>query len=190
MRHVRNIFIIFAVLAAKTALAAETHAEHGAPGAEQWKLLAFSAINFAIFIALMVRLARSPLRDFLVNRRQRLVDSMEEAARLKAEAERLRKEYEQKAATLDRAREDLIAEVKRIAEADRKRSLVAAEEAAERMRQDAERTARSDLERARQELRAEAAKLAEELAREEVRRRLTEQDRKRLLEEFLARVDK
>jgi hypothetical protein len=81
---VRNIFVIFAVLAAKTALAAETHAEHGAPGAEQWKLLAFSAINFAIFIALMVRLARSPLRDFLVNRRQSVVDSMEEAARLKA----------------------------------------------------------------------------------------------------------
>jgi F0F1-type ATP synthase membrane subunit b/b' len=58
------------------------------------------------------------------------------------------------------------------------------------MREDAERTARSDLERARQELRAEAAKLAEELARDEVRRRLTDQDRKRLLDEFLARVDK
>jgi len=187
---VRNILVIFALLAAKTALAAETHAEHGPPGAEQWKLLAFSAINFTIFIVLMVRLARSPLRDFLVNRRRLVVDSMEEAARLKAAAERLRNEYEQKAAALDRVRDDLIAEVKAIAEADRKRALVAAEEAAERMRRDAERTARSDLERARQELRAEAAKLAEELAREEVQRRLTEPDRKRLLQEFLARVDK
>jgi F-type H+-transporting ATPase subunit b len=186
---VRAILSIIAVLAAETAVAAEQHGGgHGAPGVEQWKLLAFSAFNFTIFVVLMVRLARSPLRDFLVNRRRDVVASMEEAARLKAEAERLRKEYEQKAAALDRAREDLIAEVKAIAEADRKRALVAAEEAAARMRQDAERTARSDLERARQELRAEAAKLAEELAREEVRRRLTDQDRKRLLDEFLARV--
>ena len=191
VKRVRAILSIIAVLAAETALAAETHGgEHGAPSVAQWKLLAFSAINFVIFVLLMVRVARSPLRDFLLNRRRNVVDSMEESARLKAEAERLRKEYEQKAAALDRAREDLIAEVKSIAEADRKRALVAAEEAAARMRQDAERTARSDLERARQELRAEAARLAEELARDEVRRRLTDQDRKRLLDEFLARVDK
>src|SRR5262245_3779772 len=108
-------------------MAAEAAGEHGAHSSEQWKLLAFSVVNFVIFVVLMVRLARSPLRDFLVGRRRHVVDSMEEAARLKAEAERLRREYEQKAAALDQAREDLIADVRSIAEADRQRALVAAE---------------------------------------------------------------
>jgi F-type H+-transporting ATPase subunit b len=172
------------------AVAEETQGGHGAPTAAQWQLLAFTATNFAIFVALMFWLARKPLLDFLANRRRQMVESMEEAARLKAEAERLKREYEQKASALDKMREDLVAEVRAIAEADREAAVANAEQAAQRMRQDAERTARSDLERAREELRAEAARLAEELAREEVRRRLTDQDRRRLLNEFLSRVSK
>jgi F-type H+-transporting ATPase subunit b len=166
----------------------EHHGEHGAPTSAQWQLLGFTVANFVIFVALMVWLGRKPLRDFLLNRRRQLVDSMEEAARLKADAERLKREYERKAAALDKMRDDLIAEVRAIAETDRLNAVASAEQAAQRMRLDAERTARSDLERARQELRAEAARLAEELAREEVRRRLTDQDRRRLLQEFLSRV--
>jgi F-type H+-transporting ATPase subunit b len=115
---------------------------------------------------------------------------MEEAARLKADAERLKREYEQKAAALDKMRDELVGEIRAIAQADRETSLAAAKQASERMRLDAERTAQSDLERARQDLRAEAARLAQELARDEVKRRLTDQDRKRLLNEFLESVSK
>jgi F-type H+-transporting ATPase subunit b len=168
----------------------DTHHGHAGPTPEQWKMLAFTIANFAIFAFLMYRLARTPLRDYLVNRRRRLVESMAEAARLKEEAERLKREYEQKAAALDQAREELIAEIRAIAEADSKRSLASAEQAAERMRSDVERTAQSDLERARQELRQEAARLAEEIARDELQRRMTDQDRRRLLKEFLTRVER
>jgi F-type H+-transporting ATPase subunit b len=171
------------------AAAADPHHGH-APTPAQWRLLAFSALNFGIFAFLMYRLARVPLRDFLSGRRRLVVESMAEAARLKAEAERIKSEYEAKAAALDRAREELVAEVRAIAEADRKRALAAATAAAERMREEAERTAQSDLEKAREELRAEAARLAEEIARDEVQRRMTEQDKRRLLADFLARVSR
>ena len=189
----RLLTLVAGLLIPALAAAAESHgghAGHGAPTAAQWRLLAFTATNFVIFVAVMVWLTRKPLREFLENRRRQVVQSMEEAAQLKAEAQRLKREYEQKAAALDKMRDDLIAEVRAIAEADRQAAAANAEQAAQRMRQDAERTARSDLERAREELRAEAARLAEELAREEVRRRLTDQDRRRLLNEFLSRVSK
>jgi len=170
--------------------AASAGQDHGAPTSAQWKLLGFTAANFAIFVYLMYRFARTPLRDLLSGRRREVVAGMAEAARLKEEAERLKREYEAKSAQLDQARADLIAEVRAIAEADRERALTEAHEAADRMRRDADRTAQSDLERAREDLRAEAARLAQELATDEVRRRLTDQDRQRLLSEFLVRVQK
>jgi len=163
---------------------------HAAPTLAQWKLLAFATVNFLIFAIMMVRLARAPLRDFLAVRRARLVEEIAEASRAKQEAERLRAEYEGRIARLDEERAALLKEVRTIAEADRERAVAAANQAAARMRADAERTAQSDLERARTELRAEAARLAEEIAREDLRRRLTDEDRRRLVGEFLQRVGK
>lgn len=184
------VTLILTWLPALVYAASDVHNGHAAPTAAQWKLLGFTVANFAIFLFVMRWAARTPLRDFLANRRRQVVASMAEAARLKEEAECLKRDYEAKAAQLDQARADLIAEIRSIAEADRARALVAAAEAAERLRRDAERTAQSDLERAREELRAEAALLAQQLAVDEVRRRLTDDDRRRLLAEFLSKVNK
>jgi len=180
------------LLSAPLAAAATADAPHGhaGPTGEQWKLLAFTVVNFAIFVYVMYRLARVPVQDFLAGRRRQIVAAMAEATRLKEEAAHLKLEFESKAAQLDQARADLIKEIRAIAEAERVRALAEATEAAERMRRDAERTAKSDLERAKEELRAEAARLVQKMAADEVRRRLTDQDRGRLLAEFLARVSK
>jgi F-type H+-transporting ATPase subunit b len=185
-----GIFTLLFLLPALAFGAAPAHDGHHAPTAAQWKLLAFAATNFFIFAFIMFRLARTPLRDFLAVRRARLIEAMAEASRAKEEAERLKAEYEQRLSRLEQERTALVAEVRAIAEADRERAMTAADQAAERMRRDAERTAQSDLERARTELRAEAARLAEEIARGELQQRLTEQDRRRLVGEFLEQVTK
>jgi len=171
--------------------ATDAHSEpgaHAAPTSDQWLLLAFAFANFIMFALLIRRFASAPLRDFLSGRRRALVLAMEEAARLKAEAEQVKREYEKKVAELDQARAELVAEIRAIAEADRDRALAEASRAAERLKDESERTAQSDLQRAKQELRAEAARLAEEIARNEILRRMTEQDRRRLLGEFLDKV--
>ena len=80
------------------------------------------------------------------------------------------------------------AEVRAIADADRVRMIAGAKEASERLMRDAERTAQSDIERAKQELRAEAARLAAGLAAADVSRRIDDPTRDRLLDEFLAGV--
>jgi F0F1-type ATP synthase membrane subunit b/b' len=182
------MFLLF--VPAVAAAAGDVHHGQAGPTTAQWKLLGFTVINFCVFVVAMNRLARTPLRDFLRTRRKQIVGEMEEARRLKDDAERLKREIEAKAARLDQDRAELIAEVRAIAEADREKALREASEAAERMRRDAERTADSDLARAKEELRAEAARLAAELAAAEVRRRVTEDDRKRLLSEFLSGVGK
>jgi F-type H+-transporting ATPase subunit b len=165
------------------------HAE-GPPTAQQWLLLLFTCINFAAFVYLLRRFTGAPLRDFLRSRRKEIVDLMAEAAREKAEAQALKEEYEAKLARLEDAKQELIAEVQRMAESDAAKLLTAAAEAAARLKRDAERAAQSDQDRAVRELRAEAARLAAALAAADIRQRLDPVVRQRLVDEFLEGVAK
>jgi F-type H+-transporting ATPase subunit b len=177
------------VAASPAGAAGAVHAE-GPPTAQQWLLLLFTCINFAVFVYLLRRFTGSPLRDFLRGRRKEIVDLMAEAAREKAEAQALKDEYQAKLARLEDAKQELIAEVQRMAESDAAKLLAAAAEAAARLKRDAERAAQSDHDRAVRELRAEAARLAAALAAEDIRQRLDPAVRQRLVDEFLEGVAK
>ncbi len=177
------------VLLPVVAVAAGGGGHHEADPAAQWKLFAFAVVNFLIYAFLMRRFAGQPIKDFLSGRRREVADAIEAAGKAKAEADKIKAEFEAKAAKLEETKAELIEEVKAIAEAEHARVIAAANETAERMRRDAELTAESDLLRARRELRKEAAKIATELATEMIRGKLDDNERQRLLRDFIARVD-
>jgi F-type H+-transporting ATPase subunit b len=182
---------LFCSLLPGLAFAADGGGHHsGGPTYGQWVLLGFTVANFLIFVGMFRYFTKAPLRDFLVSRRKEIVEAMAAAAKAEAEADRIKKEYEAKAAGLEKARADLISEIRGIAENDREHAIQAATEASARLRQDVERTANSDLERARLELRAEAARLASEIATKEIESKMDPATRQRLLNEFLERVDR
>ncbi len=166
----------------------DTHLQGHPSGAAVLTLL-FSFVNFFIFVYVINRFARRPFRDFLANRRKTLVEAMSAAARAKEEADAVKAEYEAKAAALEETRRQMVEEIKKLGAKDRERVLEAAREAAERLRENAQRAAESDLQRARSELRAEAARLAAEMATRDIEARLTAEDRRRLVDDFLEAVE-
>lgn len=184
----RLMFTLSALLLPAIAFAAEGGGHHQANPAEQWKIFTFSVVNFTIFVFLMRRFAGPPLKDFLSRRRREVREAIEAADKAKAEADQVKAEYEAKAAKLEETKAVLVAEVKAIAEGEHARVIAAANEAADRMRRDAELTAESDLARARRELRREAAKLATELAGQMIQDKLNDAERERLLRDFISRV--
>ncbi len=175
------------LVAAVPALASGEPSHEGGWG--PWFTLFCSFVNFGIFLLLMRRFARAPLRDYLRARRKRVIEEMEAAARARREAEALRQEYERKLAGLEQAKAELEKEIAAIAESERERVLQAARAAGERMVEDAERRARFELENAKRKLRAEAARLAAELASAELVRRLGAEDQRRLIADFLERLE-
>jgi F-type H+-transporting ATPase subunit b len=160
-----------------------SHDGHGDGGA--WLTLVFSAINFSIFLFLLYKYAWPAVKTSLAARHREVAEAMAVAERAREEAEAIRRDYVAKEAALDETRRRMLEEISRGAEADRARLLKDAEEAAQRLRTDAERQAEYDLSRARRELRAEAARLAADLAEKEVRSKLTDADRARLVREFV-----
>jgi len=90
----------------------------------------------------------------------------------------------------DRRVEEMKAEAAVEADREAKRIEERAHADASRVKETAERTIREESNRARNELRGEAARLAVALARETLKRSVTADDQDRLAREFLAAVEK
>lgn len=167
------------LLAPAIALASE-EGEAGVLVSVLWHLA-----NFVVFIAVLLWFAGPRLRAYLFQRRREIESQLEEARRLRADAESRDAEWRQKLEGLEAEIVRMTGEARELGRAEREKILAQAREQAERIRQDAERTAAHEIARARTELREEAVRLAMGLAEGMVRENVNEDDQRRLVEEYL-----
>jgi F-type H+-transporting ATPase subunit b len=161
--------------------------EHSAPALDIGKV-AIQGINLAIFLGILVYFARRPILDSLANRANNVRRELDEAARMRDEAEARYREIEEKLATLDKRIADLKEDAQRDADADAARIAERAEADAARLKETAERTIREEAARARSEIRREVVEQAAALARETVRQNVGPDDQSRLQGEFMRSV--
>jgi len=176
------------VILASTAGASEEAHHDAAAHASGLSDLLFPTINFAIFMALIWRFAVPAIRSWVRERHDAVVRALAEAAAAKAAAERLRQEWQQRIAELDKTVTELRAQAQRDAERERDRILADAYKTAQSIQRDAERAAANEVRRVRQELRGELVQKALQLAEERTRAHWTAQDQQRSLDEFLKQV--
>jgi F-type H+-transporting ATPase subunit b len=151
--------------------------------------LLFPMLNFALLIAALVYFARKPALAFFAERRSRIESDLREAAQLKKEAEERHAKWQRRLADLERELEGIRETSRERAETEREHILADARAAAERIRGEASTAIERELRRARERLRDEASELAVELAEGLLREQVTDDDRNRLLDEFIARVE-
>jgi F-type H+-transporting ATPase subunit b len=170
-------------LVPEAALAASEGEAHG--GSFWWH-----AVNLVALLAVLVYFARAPIRTFLAERRQTIEEGIESAKSELAAAEGRLAACRRQMDELDHELEGIRASVRAQAESERDRLLAEAREAAGRIRRDAVAAAEQEVRRAREDLREEAAALAVELAADLLRTEVTDADRTRLADEFVARVER
>jgi F-type H+-transporting ATPase subunit b len=151
--------------------------------------LFFSTINFLLFAAILRKYALPAVRDAIRQRRDKIVQALNEAKRAKDEAEALRQEYEHKLAGLAAEQERLQTQALEAAEREKNRILEEARRAAERVQNEARQIARREVEEARRVLRQEVAEQAVRLATEMVTVRLTQDDQRRSVQNLVAEVN-
>lgn len=157
-------------------------------GGVSWRMLALHVLNFGVLLWLLWRYARLPIVDFVAQRSKRIRREIEAADERLRAAEREIEELRARLAHFDREAEELVEATTRQAEIEGARVVERAEATALRIREDAERVANQEIERARQTLRVEAAELATELAAGILSENLTPGDDERLVSEFIERV--
>ena len=179
-----SALLIVALAAAGPALAAGG-AEH-----DIMRDLVHPALNLLLLLAVIIYFARKPIKAFFGERRTQIQDELRRAAELKTEAESRYTDWQRRLTDLDTELETIRATARERAEAERERIVADAEAAAERTRRDAHAAVEQELRRARERLREEASQLAIEIAAERLEEQLTDDDRSRLLDEFVQRIER
>lgn len=181
-----GVLCAFGFAAAGVAWAASD--AHGGHGGNALLTLGFFAINFLIFVYVLRRFTGNLIRRKLKERRATVVDALEEARSAKAEADRLRQEYEQKLAALAAEEERVKTEAAAAAEQERARLLEDAEALAERIKTEARLIAEREVQEAQRRLRREVANQAVALATRLIEDNVTESDNRRLIDEVVREV--
>ena len=171
--------------------AEEAHHESGAehhPAGIPWGTLGLTTVNFLLFCYVIARFVMPAVRGWLRERHQRIVGDLEAAAKAKAEALRLRDDWQRRIDQLGETAAKMRTQARLDAERERDRILAAAHKSAETIRKDAERTAAYQIRRTEEQLRAELAKAALQQVEEQVRSKWTAEDQTRFVADFLAQV--
>jgi F-type H+-transporting ATPase subunit b len=177
----------------KEAEAKHEGGEHEAPAPMNWTEFGKETppylamlINFGILIAGYYLLGRKPIAAALQNRRDTIAKDIDEAQKMRHEAEERAKIYQAKLEKLEEevttAREALV----RAGEAERDRIVGEAEAKAERMRKDAEFLVEQELKQIRQDLWKDTVETAVAAAEELLKKRVTPADQERIAEDYLA----
>jgi F-type H+-transporting ATPase subunit b len=178
----------------------ESHMEGHAHGPRPINWLDFSdketppflamAINFAILVGIYWYFGKKPIAEALVQRRNRIAKEIDEAQRMKKEAEKRAEQYQAKLASLG---EELDVTKRALVEAGRgekERIVKEAEEKAERMQRDALFLLEQEVKQMRQDLARETVELAISAAEDLLRKKVTPADHERLADEYLAELTK
>jgi F-type H+-transporting ATPase subunit b len=149
----------------------------------------FALINFAIFAAIMYKLASKPLKNFVKDRHDHIRKDLDEAAKLRAAAETQLREYEKRVKNVDQEIETLLAQIKQEAEADKARIIAAAEDQAKRLKADAERQIAAEIARARQELQREVVEVAVKAADGILKQQIGADDQRKMAEKYVTTLE-
>jgi F0F1-type ATP synthase membrane subunit b/b' len=147
--------------------------------------LLFPAINFSIYLVIVVRYVVPAMREYLRRRRADIVQVATESSAALATAEQTIAASKARLAALkseaDGIRQDLVA----IAERQAKRLIAEAEETGSRRLADASLVAEQERRRAGAQVRADIARAAAALAEQQIRAALTPDDQRNFVQKFL-----
>jgi len=146
------------------------------------------ALNAAILYWLLIKFGKKPISDALKARKLGIMKGMEEAAKMKAEAEASLAKYKKQLDEIDSEVERIRREMKEAGEAESARILSEAKERRERMEKDARTLIEQELKAARETLLRETVRAAVKSAEATLLSKIADSDRQRLGDEFLASV--
>ena len=185
---VRVVMICTALLCTAGLAFASEGGEHAAGGA-QLKDFIWRVIDFAVLVGILVwALVKQNVKGALKARQEAIEATLAEAAAAREAAELKLKEYTAKLDSANKEIDELSAGIKRDAAAEKVRMIAGAGAMAEKIKELAKQTAVLEIQKARTQLRQEAASLAVEFAEKKIKDNITKSDQDKLVNDYLSKV--
>jgi F-type H+-transporting ATPase subunit b len=171
----------------------EDHHEAGAEHAEQapsinGKTFALQLVNFGVLLAILIKFGGSAVNKALASRHEQLKAEVASASEARAQAEARLRKQEERLAGLEREIANMRAGIKAEAEVEKANLIAAAEERAKRIREETAFVIEQQVKEAQVALRREVADSALRIAEETLRRGVTAEDQRRMVEGFMSEV--
>lgn len=174
---------------AQAAYAQEGHGAHGSSIqlSDVFTDLHFwgAVVNFILLLLIFYWLGRKPVSKYLRTRREAVQQGLADAARLKAQAEAVHREYQDRLARLNEELERTKTEIRESAKQEKARILADAEARAQRARRDAELLIDQQMHELRQAVTREVVDAAVAEARKVLTDAMTSQDQERLAQQYV-----
>jgi F-type H+-transporting ATPase subunit b len=148
----------------------------------------YRCFNFALMVGVLVYFVNKPIRKGLKERSAGIEKTLAEAEAAKQAAEAKHREYTEKLAKATEEIASITASIRHEGESERDKIVAAAKEMAAKIESEAENKAAGVVAKARTELREEASRLAVELAEDMLKKQVSADDQKRLVEEYMQKM--
>lgn len=154
-----------------------------------WKDWFWPVVNFSILVIILFYFGRKPIKEYFKKRAELIERSLKEAQEAKEFAKKALDEVQERLKNTDREIKEII-EGARMAGEKEKEALIAE---GERLRQKIIEQARAnigfELEKAKKEIKSEAAMIAIELAERQIKERLSREEQEALIDEYIRRLE-
>lgn len=147
-----------------------------------------AVLNFLLLVGIFAWAVRRKVNPFLVERRRQILESLEEATRIKGEAEAKHKEYTDRLAKLDAELAQIRADMVKAGEAERDRIVAEAERKAASLRHETEFLISQRMKSLREELTRESIEAAISTAERVLTEKTTADDQRRLAQGYLTAI--
>jgi F-type H+-transporting ATPase subunit b len=179
------LVLLVSVFSISTALGASG----GEGGSKGWVSTdTFRVMNFAVLAIVLVYLLRKPLSQALSSRINGIKVELEDLEARKDEAEKKLAEYNEKLAQLEKEAEAIVEDYIKQGHEARERILKEAESSAEKLKTQARRNIEYEFEQAKLKLQAEIFETSLEKAEDIIKRKFSEDDQDRIVDEYLKKV--
>ena len=152
-------------------------------------LMVWTLLLFGISMYVLSKLAFPRIQQALDRRQHAIEESIDEAARIRKEADQILAEYRERLKESRQQAEEIIERARKSAEAQEARAKEEAKANREQLMEQTRRDIEVETRRAIDEIRGEVADLTVMATEKLTRKTLTEEDQRRLLEDALSELD-
>jgi F-type H+-transporting ATPase subunit b len=189
MQRILSCLALAAAVLVPVLAVASGGGEHHPDSGAQLKDFGWRVVDFALLAGILVwAIKKANMKGSLADRQARIEQNLREAREAREAAEAKLKEYTDKLAKANLEVDELRTAMLKEAEAEKQRIIVEAQAAAAKVALQAAQAADQEVLKARTELRAEAARLAVELAGGKLAGAVQKADHDRFVQDYLGKV--
>jgi len=152
------------------------------------KAMLYKTYNVVLFLYLLCIFATPAVKNFFIQRKERIEKEIAEAHQMKERAEALLKSYQEKIDSLEQEKAAVLEKFQREGNREKEQIIKEAEEEAQRVITQAKNIVLQESKRARRDLREAAVYTSVSMAEELIREHYNQEDQKRAIEETLIKL--